>query len=77
MKLTGGPHEDCGSQVPALPSALSGMDMHELMANVKSMRARPNGTAGNSYGWSARSRPGTLLREHQTAKESRHGIAEE
>jgi hypothetical protein len=24
------------------------MDMHELMANVKSMRARPNGTASNS-----------------------------
>jgi flotillin len=36
------------AQVPALFEALSGMDMHELMANVKSMRARPNGTAGNS-----------------------------
>jgi flotillin len=31
------------AQVPALFEALSGMDMHELMANVKSMRARPNG----------------------------------
>jgi flotillin len=36
------------AQVPALFEALSGMDMHELMANVKSMRARPNGTANNS-----------------------------
>lgn len=31
------------AQVPALFEALSGMDMHELMSNVKSMRARPNG----------------------------------
>jgi flotillin len=31
------------AQVPALFEALSGMDMRELMANVKSMRARPNG----------------------------------
>src|SRR6201994_3512738 len=35
------------AQVPALFEALSGMDMHELMSNVKSMRARPNG-ASNS-----------------------------
>ncbi|HTZ88954.1 MAG TPA: SPFH domain-containing protein [Alloacidobacterium sp.] len=32
------------AQVPALFEALSGMDMHELMKNVKSMRARPNGS---------------------------------
>jgi flotillin len=31
------------AQVPALFEALSGMDMHELMNNVKSMRTRPNG----------------------------------
>ena len=31
------------AQVPALFEALSGMDMHELMSNVKSMKARPNG----------------------------------
>src|SRR3984957_10302146 len=36
------------AQVPALFEALSGMDMHELMANVKSMRARPNGSATNN-----------------------------
>src|ERR1700748_2344755 len=36
------------AQVPALFAALSGMDMHELMANVKSMRARPNGSATNN-----------------------------
>jgi flotillin len=35
------------AQVPALFEALSGMDMRELMANVKSMRARPNGTSPN------------------------------
>jgi flotillin len=33
------------AQVPALFEALSGMDMHELMNNVKTMRARPNGAA--------------------------------
>ena len=33
------------AQVPALFEALSGMDMRELMSNVKSMRARPNGSA--------------------------------
>jgi flotillin len=32
------------AQVPALFEALSGMDMRELMSNVKSMRARPNGS---------------------------------
>ncbi|HEX3438126.1 MAG TPA: SPFH domain-containing protein [Pseudacidobacterium sp.] len=31
------------AQVPALFEALSGMDIRELMNNVKSMRARPNG----------------------------------
>ncbi|MBX6359042.1 MAG: flotillin family protein [Acidobacterium ailaaui] len=31
------------AQVPALFEALSGMDMRELMNNVKAMRARPNG----------------------------------
>jgi len=33
------------AQVPALFEALSGMDMHELMNNVKSMRSRPNGAS--------------------------------
>jgi len=33
------------AQVPALFEAISGMDMRELMSNVKSMRARPNGSA--------------------------------
>ena len=33
------------AQVPALFEAISGMNMSELMANVKSMRARPNGGA--------------------------------
>jgi flotillin len=32
------------AQVPALFEALSGMDMHELMSNVKAMKSRPNGT---------------------------------
>ena len=36
------------AQVPALFEALSGMDMHELMNNVKSMRARPNGATSVS-----------------------------
>jgi flotillin len=33
------------AQVPALFEALSGMDMRELMSNVKSMSSRPNGSA--------------------------------
>jgi flotillin len=33
------------AQVPALFEALSGMDIRELMSNVKGMRARPNGSA--------------------------------
>jgi flotillin len=33
------------AQVPALFEALSGMDLCELMSNVKSMKARPNGAA--------------------------------
>jgi flotillin len=32
------------AQVPALFEALSGMDMRELMSNIKGMRARPNGS---------------------------------
>src|SRR5579862_6689134 len=43
-KLTGDVTK-IAAQVPALFEALSGMDMHELMSNVKSMRARPNGSA--------------------------------
>jgi flotillin len=31
------------AQVPALFEALSGMDMRELMSNVKAMKSRPNG----------------------------------
>src|SRR5271154_5772131 len=33
------------AQVPALFEALSGMDIRDLMSNVKSMRTRPNGSA--------------------------------
>jgi flotillin len=33
------------AQVPALFEALSGMDIRELMSNVKSMRARPNASS--------------------------------
>src|SRR5246500_1684761 len=36
------------AQVPALFEALSGMDMRELMTNVKSMRARPNGATSTN-----------------------------
>jgi flotillin len=43
-KLTGDMAK-IAAQVPALFEALSGMDMRELMSNVKSMRARPNGSA--------------------------------
>src|SRR5579883_96484 len=38
------------AQVPALFEALSGMDMRDLMSNVKSMRARPNGNAAATDG---------------------------
>jgi flotillin len=38
------------AQVPALFEALSGMDMRELMNNVKSMRSRPNGAAATVDG---------------------------
>jgi flotillin len=38
------------AQVPALFEALSGMDMHELMNNVKGMRSRPNGAAATVDG---------------------------
>jgi flotillin len=43
-KLTGDMTK-IAAQVPALFEALSGMNMSELMANVKSMSARPNGSA--------------------------------
>jgi flotillin len=43
-KLTG-EMTKIAAQVPALFEALSGMDLHELMSNVKSMKARPNGSA--------------------------------
>jgi flotillin len=43
-KLTGD-FTKIAAQVPALFEALSGMDMRELMSNVKSMKARPNGSA--------------------------------
>jgi flotillin len=42
-KLTGD-FTKIAAQVPALFEALTGMDMHELMSNVKSMRSRPNGS---------------------------------
>jgi flotillin len=43
-KLTGD-FTKIAAQVPALFEALSGMDMRELMSNVKSMKSRPNGSA--------------------------------
>ena len=43
-KLTG-EMTKIAAQVPALFEALSGMNLHELMANVKRMPARPNGEA--------------------------------
>jgi len=42
-KLTGD-FTKIAAQVPALFEALSGMDMRELMSNIKSMRSRPNGS---------------------------------
>ncbi|HEY5380764.1 MAG TPA: SPFH domain-containing protein [Acidobacteriaceae bacterium] len=45
-KLTGEMTE-IAAQVPALFEALSGMKLSELMSNVKSMAARPNGIASN------------------------------
>src|SRR5579875_3329525 len=45
-KLTGEMTE-IAAQVPALFEALSGMNLKELMTNVKSMAARPNGASGN------------------------------
>jgi flotillin len=45
-KLTGEMTE-IAAQVPALFEALSGMNLKELMSNVKSMGARPNGASPN------------------------------
>jgi flotillin len=42
-KLTGD-FTKIAAQVPALFEALTGMDMGELMSNVKTMRSRPNGS---------------------------------
>jgi flotillin len=42
-KLTGD-FTKIAAQVPALFEALSGMDMGELMSNIKGMRSRPNGS---------------------------------
>jgi len=42
-KLTGDMAK-IAAQVPALFEALSGMDIRELMSNVKTMRSRPNGS---------------------------------
>ncbi len=42
-KLTGD-FTKIAAQVPALFEALSGMDMHELMSNIKGMKSRPNGS---------------------------------
>jgi ribosomal protein L12E/L44/L45/RPP1/RPP2 len=39
--------------VPALFEALSGMNLKELMTNVKSMAARPNGVSSNGANGSA------------------------
>ena len=43
-KLTGD-FTKIAAQVPALFEALSGMDMRELMSNIKGMKSRPNGSA--------------------------------
>jgi flotillin len=43
-KLTGD-FTKIAAQVPALFEALSGMDMRELMTNIKGMKSRPNGSA--------------------------------
>jgi len=48
-KLTGEMTEIV-AQVPALFEALSGMNLKELMSNVKSMSARPNGASPNGSG---------------------------
>src|SRR5215469_5942759 len=45
-KLTGEMTE-IAAQVPALFEALSGMNLKDLMTNVKSMAARPNGASSN------------------------------
>ncbi len=42
-KLTGD-FTKIAAQVPALFEALSGMDMRELMSNIKGMKSRPNGS---------------------------------
>src|SRR5579875_2864023 len=57
-KLTGEMTE-IAAQVPALFEALSGMNLKELMTNVKSMAARPNGVSanGSSNGSHASSSP--------------------
>jgi flotillin len=51
-KLTGEMTE-IAAQVPALFEALSGMNLKELMTNVKSMAARPNGVSSNGANGSA------------------------
>jgi flotillin len=43
-KLTGD-FTKIAAQVPALFEALSGLDMHDLMSNIKGMKSRPNGSA--------------------------------
>jgi flotillin len=43
-KLTGD-FTKIAAQVPALFEALSGMNMHDLMSNIKGMKSRPNGSA--------------------------------
>ena len=48
-KLTGEMTE-IAAQVPALFEALSGMNLKDLMTNVKSMAARPNGASNGSNG---------------------------
>jgi flotillin len=48
-KLTGEMTE-IAAQVPALFEALSGMNLKDLMSNVKSMAARPNGVSSNGAG---------------------------
>jgi len=51
-KLTGEMTE-IAAQVPALFEALSGMNLKDLMSNVKGMTARPNGAATNGSGGTA------------------------
>ena len=50
---------EIAAQVPALFEALSGMNLHDLMTNVKSMAARPNGSSSNGSSSNGTATPST------------------